>query len=53
LRAEEWVEAIDQPIYVVAEVESNSPTHHASVPLMLNVHGKKVIASGVSGPPGR
>ena len=50
LRAEDWIETMDQPIYVVAEVESNSPTRHASAPLMLNVHGKKVIASGGSGP---
>ena len=46
LRAEDWVETMDQPIYVTAEVESNSPTRHASAPLMLNLHGKKVVASG-------
>jgi hypothetical protein len=51
LRAEDWVETMDQPIYVVAEVESNSPTRHASAPLALKVHSKKVIASSGSGPP--
>jgi hypothetical protein len=46
LRAEDWVETMDQPIYVVAEVESNSPTRHASSPLVLRLRGKKLIASG-------
>jgi hypothetical protein len=50
LRAEDWVETMDQPIYVVAEVESNSPTRHASAPLVLKVRGKKMIAGGGSGP---
>jgi hypothetical protein len=53
LRAEDWVETMDQAIYVVAEVESNSPTRHASAPLALNLRGKKVIASGGAGPPRR
>jgi len=50
LRAEDWVETMDQPIYVVAEVESNSPTRHASAPLVLKLRGKAMIASG---PPSR
>jgi hypothetical protein len=48
LRAEDWVESMNQPIYVVAEVESNSPTRHASAPLVLKVRGKKLMASGSS-----
>lgn len=48
LRAEDWVETMDQPIYVVAEVESNSSTRHASAPLVLKVRGKKMVASGGS-----
>jgi hypothetical protein len=53
LRAEDWVGTMDQPIYVVAEVESNSPTRHASAPLALKVRGKKMVASGVPGPVSR
>jgi hypothetical protein len=49
LRAEDWVETTDQPIYVVAEVESNSPTRHASPPLVLRLRGKKLIARSASG----
>lgn len=45
LRAENWVGTMEQPIYVVGEVESNSPTRHASAPLVLKVRGKKMIAS--------
>ena len=45
LRAEDWAKPIRQPIYVVAEVESNSPTRHASLPLMLTVTTGKEIAS--------
>lgn len=37
LRAEEWAKPIHQSIYVVAEVESNSPTMHASTPLILTI----------------
>jgi hypothetical protein len=37
LRAEEWVKPIQQPIYVVAMVESNSPTMHPSAPVTLRV----------------
>jgi hypothetical protein len=48
LRAEDWVWTMDQPVYVVAEVESNSPTRHASAPLVLKLRGKKMIASGGS-----
>jgi hypothetical protein len=37
LRAEDWAAPIEQPIYVVGEVESNSPTLHASRALTLKV----------------
>lgn len=37
LRAEGWASATEQPIYVVGMVESNSPTRHASAPLILQV----------------
>jgi hypothetical protein len=45
LRAEDWVKPIDQPIYVVAMVESNSPTNHPSAPLLLKVAKDKQTAS--------
>ena len=41
LRAESWAKPIEQSIYVVAQVESNSPTMHASPALMLTVGGKE------------
>ena len=44
LRAEDWAEPIDQPIYVVGEVESNSPTLHASAPLLLRIESKEELA---------
>jgi hypothetical protein len=37
LRAEDWAKPIEQPIYVVGEVESDSSTNHASPPLELKV----------------
>lgn len=37
LHAEEWAKPITQPIYVVATVESNSPTMHPSPAMMLRV----------------
>ncbi|HEY6293582.1 MAG TPA: PPC domain-containing protein [Terriglobia bacterium] len=49
LRAEDWAKPIDQPIYVVGEVESNSPTEHASAPLLLRVESKEELASAVAG----
>jgi hypothetical protein len=45
LRAEDWAQPIKQPIYVVAEVESNSPTRHPSAPLLLQVAADKQAAS--------
>ncbi len=40
LRAEDWVKPILQPIYVVANVESNATTQHPSPPIMLRVQSK-------------
>jgi len=40
LRAEGWAKPIVQPIYVVADVESNATTRHPSPPIMLRVEGK-------------
>jgi len=40
LRAEDWVKPIVQPIYVVANVESNATTQHPSPPIMLRVQSK-------------
>ncbi len=37
LHAEDWAKPIEQPIYVVGQVESNSPTMHPSAPLLLKV----------------
>jgi hypothetical protein len=45
LRAEDWAQPIRQPIYVVAMVESNSPTMHPSEPLLLKVAENKQTAS--------
>lgn len=45
LRAEDWAKPIEQPIYVVGEVESNSSTSHASPPLELKVTEHKQAAS--------
>jgi hypothetical protein len=45
LRAEDWAKPIEQPIYVVAEVESDSSTNHASLPLELKVTEHKQAAS--------
>jgi hypothetical protein len=41
LRAEDWAQPVKQPIYVVATVESNSPTMHPSPALMLQVAPNK------------
>ncbi len=37
LHAEDWAKPITQPVYVVGEVESNSPTMHPSAPITLQV----------------
>jgi hypothetical protein len=37
LKAEDWAKPVTQPIYVVGQVESNSPTMHASAPVLLKV----------------
>ena len=48
LRAEEWAKPIEQPIYVVGEVESDSSTNHASPPLELKITEHKQAASSGS-----
>jgi hypothetical protein len=45
LHAEDWAKPITQPIYVVGEVESNSPTMHPSAPLLVEVAGNKEAAN--------
>ena len=45
LHAEDWAKPITQPIYVVGEVESNSPTLHPSAPLLVEIVGNKETAS--------
>jgi hypothetical protein len=40
LRAAEWAKPIVQPIYVVANVESNTTTQHPSPPIVLRVQSK-------------
>ena len=51
LRAEDWAKPVKQPIYVVATVESNSPTMHPSAPLLLQVApGKEAARASASQP---
>ena len=50
LRADDWAWPLDQPIYVVGEVESNSPTVHASAPLLLKVRAKQMASAGAVPP---
>ena len=45
LQAEDWAKPIEQPIYVIGEVESDSSTNHASPPLELKVTDHKQAAS--------
>jgi hypothetical protein len=45
LHAEDWAKPITQPVYVVGEVESNSPTMHPSAPIMVEVVGNKETAN--------
>lgn len=44
LKAEDWAKPVSQPIYVVGQVESNSPTMHPSAPLLLNVSANSQTA---------
>lgn len=48
IRAEDWAKPITQPIYVVAEVESNSATRHSSPPLLLKVLDSKQAANTIA-----
>ena len=45
LHAEDWAKPIDQPIYVVGIVESNSPTSHPSAPVLLKIAASNQMAS--------
>ena len=45
LQAERWAKPAKQPIYIVAEVESNVPTYSTSGPVELNVQLKEVASS--------
>ena len=45
LHAEDWAKPIEQPIYVVGQVESNSSTMHPSPALLLKVSVNKQTAS--------
>ena len=49
LKAEDWAKPIEQPIYVVGQVESNSSTLHSSPPLLLRVENKQEVASADTG----
>ena len=49
LRALDWAKPIEQPIYVVAQVESSSSTFHASAPLVLKVEGLEQAANPAPG----
>jgi hypothetical protein len=51
LRAENSVRPIEQPIYVVGTVESNSPTVHASEPLSLKIRTKEPSSHDVEQTP--
>ena len=48
LRAEDWAKPVEQPIYVVGQVESNSPTLHASAPVMLRVENRQEVAKAAA-----
>ncbi|HEV2425761.1 MAG TPA: hypothetical protein VGZ29_13110 [Terriglobia bacterium] len=48
LRAEDWAKPVEQPIYVVGQVESNASTFHPSAPLELRVEGRERAASTVT-----
>jgi hypothetical protein len=45
LHAEEWATPLEQPIYVVGQVESDSPTEHPSAPILVKVSGSKQMAN--------
>ena len=49
LRAEDWAQPVKQPIYVVAMIESNSPTKHPSAPLLLQVAANKQASDANQG----
>ena len=48
LRAADWAAAIEQPIYIVGEVESDASTSHVSTPVVLKIVPKKQLAKAAS-----
>ncbi|MGH9405382.1 MAG: hypothetical protein ACRD3D_06040 [Terriglobia bacterium] len=44
LKAENWVQPVTQPIYVVGAVESNATTDHASPPVLLKIETEQETA---------
>jgi hypothetical protein len=48
LRAADWARPVEQPFYIVGQVESSSPTEHASPPIDLNVSGNRLAAAAPS-----
>jgi hypothetical protein len=46
LRAADWAKPLVQPIYVVANVESNATTEHPSPPILLRVESKSAAPTG-------
>lgn len=52
LRAEGWVQPIDQPVYVIGTVESSASTQHVSVHLTLRLRGKQEGATAPKAQPG-
>ena len=52
LKAEDWAKPIEQPIYVVAVVESNSSTNHPSPPILLKVASNNQAAESSGPAPG-
>jgi len=50
LRAEDWAKPIEQPIYVVGQVESNASTFHPSAPLELRVESHDQAANNPGEP---
>ena len=51
LRAADWAEALEQPIYVVGQVESNATTAHVSTPVVLKIAPKKQSAKATTAVP--
>jgi hypothetical protein len=48
LRAADWATALEQPIYIVGEVESDASTSHVSTPVVLKIVPKKQLAKATT-----